>query len=274
MGLIAYSLIFSYQAEGVIGVLIMMIPLYLLRLGQVQYIERTKGMVNELRQKNEALENTANEILKLNDGLLDTLAEVIDHRDPYLLAHSKKVAQYSVGIAKQMGMHPKQVELIRKACLLHDIGKLGIREAILLKPGSLSKEEFDIIKLHPLYGAKILEAMRVMHRFIPIVRNHHESYDGKGYPDGLRGQKIPIEARIVALADTVDAMSSDRPYRKALSMDLILQEIENHAGTQFDPQVVEAFIAFNKSYSMETIPTPAYVTPHNIIGNEELLTSP
>jgi putative nucleotidyltransferase with HDIG domain len=272
MGLIAFALVFSYQAAGVIGVLIMLIPLYLLRLGQVQYIERTKGMVSELRQKNQALENTTNEIINLNDGLLDTLAEVIDHRDPYVLAHSKKVAQYAVGIAKQMGIHPKQVELIRKACLLHDIGKLGIREAILLKTGTLTKEEFQIIKLHPLFGAKILEATRVMHRFIPIVRNHHERYDGKGYPDGLHGQKIPIEARIVALADAVDAMASDRPYRKAMSMNLIIQEIRDKTGTQFDPQVVEAFIDFHRSYSNETIISPQRINPPKIIGNEELAT--
>jgi diguanylate cyclase (GGDEF)-like protein/putative nucleotidyltransferase with HDIG domain len=270
MGLIASALVFSYQAEGVTGVLIMLIPLYLLRLGQVQYIERTKGMVSELRQKNQALENTTNEFINLNDGLLDTLAEVIDHRDPYVMAHSKKVAQYAVAIAKQMGMHPKQVELIRKACLLHDIGKLGIREAILLKDGSLTKEEFQIIKLHPQFGAKILEATRVMHRFIPIVRSHHEHYDGKGYPDGLRGQMIPIEARIVALADAVDAMASDRPYRKALSMDLIIQEIESENGMQFDPQVVEAFIAINKTSSHETTSAAQYIHTPNIIGNEEL----
>jgi diguanylate cyclase (GGDEF)-like protein/putative nucleotidyltransferase with HDIG domain len=244
MGLISLSLIFSYQMEGVIGVLIMMIPLYLLRLSQVQYIERTKGIVSELRDKNKILENSTREINNLNEGLLETLAEVIDHRDPYVLEHSKKVSQYAVGIAEQLRMHPKQVELIRKASLMHDVGKLGIREAILLKPGSLTNSEFDMIKLHPMIGVDILETTRTMLRFVPIVRHHHERYDGKGYPDGLQGQNIPIEARIVALADAIDAMSSDRPYRQALSMERIIEEIQTNNGKQFDPQVVEAFIKF------------------------------
>jgi diguanylate cyclase (GGDEF)-like protein/putative nucleotidyltransferase with HDIG domain len=244
MGLISLSLIFSYQMEGVIGVLIMMIPLYLLRLSQIQYIERTKGIVSELRDKNKILENNTREINSLNEGLLETLAEVIDHRDPYVLEHSKKVSQYAVGIAKQMRLHPKQVELIRKASLMHDVGKLGIREAILLKPGSLTNSEFDMIKLHPMIGVDILETTRTMLRFVPIVRHHHERYDGNGYPDGLQGQNIPIEARIVALADAIEAMSSDRPYRQALSMERIIEEIQTNTGKQFDPQVVEAFMKY------------------------------
>jgi diguanylate cyclase (GGDEF)-like protein/putative nucleotidyltransferase with HDIG domain len=244
MGLISLSLIFSYRMEGVIGVLIMMIPLYMLRLSQVQYIERTKGIVSELRDKNKVLENNTKEINSLNEGLLETLAEVIDHRDPYVLEHSKKVSQYAVGIAEQMSMHPKQIELIRKASLMHDVGKLGIREAILLKPGSLTHSEFDTIKLHPMIGVDILETTRTMFRFVPIVRHHHERFDGKGYPDGLKGQDIPIEARIVALADAIDAMSSDRPYREALSKEGIIQEIQTNTGKQFDPQVVEAFMKF------------------------------
>ena len=203
-------------------------------------------MVSELREKNTALENNTKEINGLNEGLLETLAEVIDHRDPYVLEHSKKVAQYAVGIAEQLGLHPNQVELIRKASLMHDVGKLGIPEAILLKPGSLSKDEFDTIKKHPSIGAKILETTRAMHRFIPIVRHHHERYDGNGYPDGLNGQNIPIEARIVALADAVDAMASDRPYRKRQSMEHIIDEIQTKSGTQFDPQVVQAFLKLLK----------------------------
>jgi putative nucleotidyltransferase with HDIG domain len=246
MGLIAYLLVFGYQMKGVLGILITLIPLYLLRLSQEQYVNRTKEMVSELREKNAALEITSKEIISLNDGLLETLAEVIDHRDPYVLEHSKKVAYFAVGIARQLGLHPNQVELIRKASLLHDVGKLGIREAILLKPGSLTKDEFSTIKNHPSYGAKILEATRSMHMFIPIVLHHHERYDGKGYPDMLSEHHIPIEARIVALADSVDAMASDRPYRKGLSLEYIIEEVLANSGTQFDPQVVQAFLKFVK----------------------------
>jgi diguanylate cyclase (GGDEF)-like protein/putative nucleotidyltransferase with HDIG domain len=244
MGLIACLLVFGYKVEGLVGILITLLPLYMLRLSQVQYLDRTKGMVSELREKNQTLENTAREITDLNDGLLETMAAVIDHRDPYVLEHSKNVAQYAVGIATHMGLQPNQVEQIRKGGLLHDVGKLGIPEAILLKPGALTRGEFDIIKSHPLHGAQILEASRALQRFVHVAHHHHEHFDGTGYPDGLCGQAIPIEARIVALADAVDAMSSDRPYRKALPMNLIFQEIRTNTGTQFDPQVVQAFMNY------------------------------
>jgi diguanylate cyclase (GGDEF)-like protein/putative nucleotidyltransferase with HDIG domain len=247
MGLIAYALIFSYQTAGLLGTIITLIPLMLLRFSQMQYIDRTKLVVQEIREKNTALQRSAGEIQRLSDGLLDTLAEVVDLRDPYVLGHSKQVARYSVLMAKKLGLHPKQVELVRKAGLLHDIGKLGVSESILLKPDHLTPAEHNIVKQHSLLGAEIMENSRSLNELTPIIRHHHEHYDGDGYPDRLSGANIPIEARILAVADAVEAMASDRPYRHGMTAQEILDELNRNAGTQFDPKVVKAFIQIARS---------------------------
>lgn len=252
MGLLAYVLVYSYNISGWNSTIMVLVPLLLLRLSQKQYLDRTKTIVKELRENNQALEHQTKEITTLNNALLETLSVVIDLRDPFVLGHSRQVTSYSVLIARKLGLANEQIERIRKASLLHDIGKLGVPDAILLKPGRLTKEEYNTIKQHSVLGANILESSHTLRGLIPIVRHHHERYDGRGYPDGLKGTDIPIEARIVALADAVEAMASDRPYRKGLSRDEILKEIMKNAGTQFDPQVVEAFVEIveNRAESM------------------------
>ncbi len=145
-------------------------------------------------------------------------------------------------IAQKLGLPEERVELIRKASLLHDIGKLGIPDRILLKPSKLSLEEYEVMKAHTTLGSGLLETSYGLSNLIPIVRHHHEWFDGSGYPDGLKGKNIPLEARIVSLADAVEAMASDRPYRKVLEPDEILLEIQRAAGTQFDPDIVKVFI--------------------------------
>ena len=207
----------------------MMVPLLLLRISQKQYVDRTREAVTELREKNIVLEKSAKEINQLNDGLLDTLAEIIDLRDPYVLGHSKRVTHYATTIAEKMGLNSKQVELIRKGSLLHDVGKLGISMNILAKPGPLSDLEYKKIKDHPEIGARVLEMNPSLRLLIPIVHHHHEFYNGRGYPDGLSGHQIPIEARIVSVADAIEAMASDRPYRKARSNQYIIDEIKRFA---------------------------------------------
>ena len=241
MGMIAYALVFGYTDAGLVGAMVVSFPLFLLRWSQKQYIDRTRAIVNELKEKNVILERSSTEISTLNEGLLKTLAEVVDLRDPFVLGHSQQVTSYAVLMAKNLGLNGDQVELIRKAGLLHDIGKLGIPERILLKPTKLTVEEYNIVKEHVVLGAEILQASQSLHNLIPIIRHHHERYDGEGYPDGLTGTEIPIEARIVAVADAVEAMASDRPYRRVMELDQILMELNNNAGTQFDPQVVRAF---------------------------------
>ncbi len=158
MGMIAYALVFGYTDAGLVGAMVVSFPLFLLRWSQKQYIDRTRAIVSELKEKNVILERSSTEISTLNEGLLKTLAEVVDLRDPFVLGHSQQVTSYAVLMAKNLGLNGDQVELIRKAGLLHDIGKLGIPERILLKPTKLTAEEYNIVKEHVVLGAEILQA--------------------------------------------------------------------------------------------------------------------
>lgn len=239
IGLVAYALIFGYNYAGIGGLLVMMIPLFILRYSQMQYVEHTRNIVTELRNKNQELEKSANEINELNEGLLTTLSEIIDLRDPYVLGHSKQVSAYSTRIATLLKLSDRQIKLIRKAGLLHDIGKLGISMEILTKPGKLTQEEFEKIKRHAALGGDLVKNSPSLRPLVPIIRHHHEFYNGEGYPDKLAGSQIPIEARVVAVADAIEAMVSDRPYRKSLRLEQVVQELKKNAGTQFDPLVVK-----------------------------------
>lgn len=241
VGVIAYSLVMSFIMANLIGIFVLIAPLLLLRLSQVQYLQRTKIVVQELREKNMALQESSDEITRLNEGLLHTLAEVVDLRDPYVMGHSKQVASLAEKLGQKLGLNAKQLQKLHKAGLLHDIGKLGISESILFKPGKLTAIEYEIIKNHSVLGAEILENSHALHDLIPVVRHHHEHYDGSGYPDGLSGNQIPIEARIIGVADAVEAMSSDRHYRRGRTLPQVIGELDQYAGTQFDPQVVTAF---------------------------------
>jgi diguanylate cyclase (GGDEF)-like protein/putative nucleotidyltransferase with HDIG domain len=242
MGVITYALIFSYQMAGVVGTMVVLIPILLIRFSQKQYIDRTSDMVNELRIKNVALEQSSKEINRLNEGLLDTLAEVVDLRDPYVLGHSKQVAHYAVLLAQRLGLSERKIDLMYKAGLLHDIGKLGISESILFKPDRLTDKEYEIVKKHSELGADLLKTSHALGDLVPIIRHHHEHFDGSGYPDKLIGHTIPIEARILSVADAIEAMASDRPYRRGLTEDEIVEELERCSGSQFDPLMVRAFI--------------------------------
>lgn len=239
IGLVAYALIFGYKYASVGGLLIMMIPLFILRYSQMQYVEHTRKVVTELRNKNQELEKSANEINELNEGLLTTLSEIIDLRDPYVLGHSKQVSEYSTRIATLLKLSNRQIKLIRKAGLLHDIGKLGVSMEILTKPGKLTAEEFEKIKRHAALGGDLVKNSPSLRPLVPIIRHHHEFYNGKGYPDKLAGSHIPIEARVVAVADAIEAMVSDRPYRKSLRLEQVIEELKRNSGTQFDPLVVK-----------------------------------
>jgi diguanylate cyclase (GGDEF)-like protein/putative nucleotidyltransferase with HDIG domain len=242
-GLIAYALIFGYLHGGIVGILVMIIPIVLLRFSQKQYISRTREAVIELREKNLILKKSSEEIATLNEGLFDILSEIIALRDPYVLGHSKQVSCLATEIAKSMKLNDGQIELIRKGALLHDIGKLGISEEILRKPARLTVQEYEVMKRHTTIGASLVEKSPALRPLVPIILHHHEFFNGKGYPDKLKGQQIPIEARIVALADAIEAMSSQRPYRKAFDRPAVIQEMKRCAGSQFDPLIVEAALA-------------------------------
>jgi HD-GYP domain-containing protein (c-di-GMP phosphodiesterase class II) len=152
-----------------------------------------------------------------------------------------RVAAYSEAIGKQLGLPPVQLDVIHRSCLLHDIGKIAVDEGILHKGERLDRIEKEKMDLHPLVGESILRPIELLRPLLPGVRSHHEHFDGTGYPDGLKGEAIPIEARIMAVADAFDAMTSDRPYRRALSEEAALDELRRHAGAHFDPRVVAAF---------------------------------
>lgn len=175
-------------------------------------------------------------------GAIGSLAAAIEARDPYTVGHSARVTQYAVAIAEGMGLTAEKVDEIRLAGLLHDLGKIGVPDSILNKPGRLSDEEYSAIKMHPTLSMKIIEPMPQLGHLIPIIYHHHERYDGDGYVDGKAGDKIPLGARIIAVADSYEAMTSDRPYRTALSREEAIAEIRRNSGSQFDPAVVEVFL--------------------------------
>lgn len=170
------------------------------------------------------------------------LAEAIDAKDPYTRGHSDRVTRMSLGIATSLGFTEEKMEILEYGALLHDIGKIGIKDEILRKPGTLSPEEYQTIQEHPLIGVKIVEGIEFFMDKIPMIRNHHEHFDGKGYPDGLAGEAIPLEARIIAVPDAFDAMASLRPNRGAMPLEDILLEMGKYKGKQFDPKILEIFL--------------------------------
>lgn len=186
---------------------------------------------------------------QLLESYFATLAAALDARDPYTAGHSLRVAEYAVKIGELAKLPEEQIHDLRKSALLHDIGKIGTRDAVLLKDGKLSDEEWKQMKQHPVLGESILkqiEPVDAMAAFLPGVRSHHERYDGAGYPDGLQGEEIPLFGRIIAVADAYDAMTSDRPYRKGLESERALTILEEGRGTQWDPYFAGLFVEMQR----------------------------
>ncbi len=189
----------------------------------------------------ETREQTNNQ---LYESFFETLATTLDARDSYTAGHSVRVAEYTVKIGKKAGLNPEQLLVLRKTGLLHDIGKIGVPDHVLLKNGRLTEEEFNFIRLHPVLGEDILRTIQpaeLMEKLIPGVRSHHERIDGKGYPDQLKGPNIPMTGKILAVADAFDAMTSDRPYRKGMSPAKALSILQDGKGTQWDSNFVDYF---------------------------------
>jgi putative nucleotidyltransferase with HDIG domain len=212
----------QYLSLGIGGVLVIILPLLVLRHS---YAGRQK-------------------LANANRDLLVALVKAIETRDPYTSGHSIRVSTLAKLIAEDLGLGPKKVDLVRRAALLHDVGKIDpMYSAVILKPHDLTAEERALIQTHASKGADLLYEMGSMEKeIVTAVRHHHEWYDGSGYPDGLKGEAIPLEARIIMMSDAIDAMLSDRPYRAALSIENVLSELRRCGGQQFDPMVVSAVL--------------------------------
>ena len=179
-------------------------------------------------------------------GIIRTLVMIVEARDPYTRGHSERVSEFAVEIAKRLGFSPERLEMLKQTAILHDIGKLGIHEAILSKKEKLTEAEWELLRNHPMIGEDILKPVLLGPEMLAAVRGHHERHDGNGYPDKLAGEDIHVFARILSVADAYDAMTSKRLYRQVLSQESAVAELRKHSGTQFDPQIVDIFIAILK----------------------------
>jgi hypothetical protein len=250
-GFLGLALAVAYQQIGVTGLLAFAAPPLMMRLAMKQYVDQTTRNVAILKRKNEQLQKANREILGMTerlketyDATLEALAAALDARDSETGGHSSRVTVYTTDMAKELGVLEGSDQWldIERASLLHDVGKIGVSDAILNKPGPLTSEEWQQMRKHPVIGYEMLKDVKFLSTAAKIVYAHHERYDGKGYPAGLKGEDVPLGARIFAVADAFDAMTSNRPYRRALSVEKACEEITNNSGTQFDPAVVEAFL--------------------------------
>ena len=212
-------LVYLFNLYSYIGVIIVLVPIVLTKYTFSLYIQSKSQYVETV----------------------DALMLAMEARDKYTEGHSQRVAELSASIAKELKYNDWKIEQLNMAALLHDVGKIGIDDLILNKPGKLTTEEYDIIKTHPLIGYNILKNIKNLQDILPIIRNHHERYDGKGYPDAKRPEELSLDVFIVQLADSIDAMATDRPYRKALDHEMVIEEVEKYSGSQFHPKVVKAY---------------------------------
>lgn len=237
---VIFEAISVYYKVSVSGVFVGIAILILLFINVIYTIHIIRDIIK--RQQQEELDKRKKNIEEMSLQLMQMLSTTIEAKDEYTKGHSHRVAEYSVLIARELGWNEKELSNLKNAAHLHDIGKIAIPDTILNKPSKLSEEEFSIIKEHTIIGANILKNISLIDHVQEIVRNHHERYDGNGYPDGLKGKEIPLHARIVAVADSYDAMSSQRIYRNQLPPEKIIQELENNKGTQFDPEITDIFL--------------------------------
>jgi putative nucleotidyltransferase with HDIG domain len=206
--------------------------------------DMNRNLEAKVRERTKQLVAKHQELRRAYVQTVGALAEAVDAKDAYTRGHSERVGVYASKIAREMGFAKEFIERVYIAGLLHDVGKIGVRDAVITKPERLTPEEYEEIKAHPEIGARILEPVDFLRDVAPCVRHHHEWYDGssRGYPSRLRGDQIPLPSRIILVADTVEAMTSDRPYRNALPLDHVYTELTKYSGSQFDPLVVDACV--------------------------------
>ena len=239
------ALALAYQALGLFGVFVFTVPLCVAWFSFRLYMAKS----TEVRQRNEEL-STVNELLRqTNDRLeqshvsvIGALIGALEAKESHLSGHAATTMHYSVEVGRKLGLGADEIAAIKLGALFHDVGKIGVPESLLSKPAELTEEEWIEMRAHPTIGASLLGNVPMLDRIRPIVLAHHENFDGTGYPAGLKGSEIPLAAQIISVADSYDAMTSERPYRMALRPKQALRELRANAGTQFNPVVVEAFI--------------------------------
>lgn len=219
----------------------------------VELGETFNAMSDSLEKSVEKLKLAAKENQELFINSIRTLAAAIDAKDPYTRGHSERVARYAVVLARNLGLPPEEIKKVRISALLHDVGKIGIDDRILRKPTALTDEEFEVMKTHPVKGALIINQIPQLRDVIPGIKHHHEKWEGGGYPDGLVREGIPYLARIVTVADTFDAMTTTRPYQKAMALDYVVSRIRSFSGTRFDPAVIVALEKAYASHDLEVV---------------------
>ena len=250
-GLVAGLFVVGERSIGTSAFLIFFLPLAMSWLTQKQYLDRSRSSVEQLRRSHSELERTNAQLQGLLErsranylSTISSLARTIEAKDPYTGGHTERVGEYALMLARELGFGEDELEAVEVGAIVHDIGKIGVREEVLNKPGKLTDAEYEHIMSHPVVGWRILAPLlSETPAALNIVRSHHERYDGRGVPDRLAGAQIPLEARIVAAADAFDAMTSDRPYRPVgLSVGEAVREIVRCSGSQFDPTVVAALV--------------------------------
>lgn len=199
------------------------------------YLQRVQSEMEQIQSLNRQLERT-------NEQLIEALASVVDARDSLLYGHSAQVAIYAEAIGRELGLAGLELERLRKAALLHDVGKVAVPEAILFKPGALSDDEYSQLKHHAVVGERLVSLIDALQTLSPLVGQHHEAWDGRGYPRALRGDEIELGARVINLCDSLDTILSDRPYKSGKPLEWAVEEVQRCSGRQFDPQVVAAFL--------------------------------
>ena len=229
---------------------IAMIQYHRVALHEIDY---SNTLAEEVQKQTAVAVERATRLENVTEEVVRTLARVIDAKDRYTNGHSWRVGLYSAALAEKLGWDEVEVKEMRWEGLLHDIGKIGVADRVLNKPGKLTDEEFNLIKSHTTIGYAILSESAELKSAAKAARYHHERYDGKGYPDGIKGEDIPLHARVISIADAYDAMHSDRIYRKGLSHDRIRAELEDGRGTQFDPALLDPFIELFEDGTLDAI---------------------
>jgi putative nucleotidyltransferase with HDIG domain len=237
----------GYQTANYWALAVFALPLLLMRKTQEAYLRHTQRSAQKLRQAAETIQTQnvslehANKLLReRSTAAMESLSATVDARDAYTAGHSRRVQQLALAIGRELGLSQAELDLLGHAALFHDIGKLAIPDAILLKPASLTPEEWDLMQRHAEEGARIIDRLGFLNDAVPAIRHHHERFDGTGYPDRLQGEEIPLGARIIHVADALDSMLTTRIYRAARPAAEALDELRRAAGTQFCPRCVAA----------------------------------